>query len=227
MDRLYRCFSSGKMRETIEINFKNQTEGRIPCIFSSPSTYYDAYLAIIPGSILAAIYEEYGSRLLEKNVRSFLQVKGSVNKGIRDTLRNEPEMFLAYNNGISVTAESVTVEKDDNGDKYITKIRDMQIVNGGQTTASIYNLTKEKDYYDRLEKVYVQMKISVVHSEEKMDEIINRISECANTQNKIQVAGFSANDPFNRRLEELSRITWTPLLMDTLVPVTFNSGNYI
>ncbi len=88
----------------------------------------------------------------------------------------------------------------------------MQIVNGGQTTASIYNLTKEKDYYDRLEKVYVQMKISVVHSEEKMDEIINRISECANTQNKIQVAGFSANDPFNRRLEELSRITWAPAI---------------
>ncbi len=212
MDRLYRCMSSGKMRETIEIDFEKMFSERIPCLVNKSSNAYDAYLGIIPGSILAAIYKEHGSRLLEKNVRSFLQVKGAVNKGLRDTLRNEPDMFLAYNNGISVTAESITVSTDADGTRYISKIRDMQIVNGGQTTASIYNISKDKDSSLELSKVYVQMKISVIKTEKKMDEIVHRISECANTQNKIQMADFSSNDPFNRKMEELSRIIWAPAI---------------
>lgn len=212
MDRLYRCVSSGKMRETIEIDFGEMFSERIPCLVNKSSNAYDAYLGIIPGSILAAIYAEHGSRLLEKNVRSFLQVKGAVNKGLRDTLRNEPDMFLAYNNGISVTAESITISTDADGTKYISQIRDLQIVNGGQTTASIYNISKEKDSAVDLSKVYVQMKISVIKTEKKMDEIVHRISACANTQNKIQMADFSSNDPFNRKLEELSRIIWAPAI---------------
>ena len=103
---------------------------------------YSVYLAIINGDLLAALYDEFRDRLLEKNVRSFLQVKGGVNKGIRDTLRDEPDMFLAYNNGISVTAESVEIVRDENGKPSIKRIRDMQIVNGGQTTAL---LTKSEE----------------------------------------------------------------------------------
>ena len=210
MDRLYRCISSGKMRETIEIDFESMFGNRIPCIRNMSSDIYDAYVAIIPGDILASIYSEYGARLLEKNVRSFLQVKGAVNKGIRDTLKNEPEMFLAYNNGISVTAENIILGTNDEGNTFISKMRDMQIVNGGQTTASIYNITKEKDCSVDLAKVFVQMKVSVVKTENKMDEVIRRISECANTQNKIQMADFSSNDPFNLKMEELSRVIWAP-----------------
>ncbi len=212
MDRLFRCMSSGKMRETIEIDFSSQFKKKIPCLVNTNCDDYEAYLAIIPGDVLAAIYSEHGARLLEKNVRSFLQVKGAVNKGIRETLRNEPEMFLAYNNGISVTAESIVIEKNDAGLAYIAKIRDMQIVNGGQTTASIYNITKDKNADVDLSRVFVQMKISVIKNEDKMDEIVHKISECANTQNKIQMADFSSNDPFNRKLEELSRIIWTPAI---------------
>lgn len=210
MDRLFRCVSSGKMRETIEIDFENEFGTSIPFLDNSTSDNYKAYLAIISGRVLAGIYEKYGSRLLEKNVRSFLQVKGSVNKGIRNTLINEPDMFLAYNNGISVTAENVTEGKNENGERCIMKIRDMQIVNGGQTTASIFNISRDKNQSVDLDKVHVQMKVSVVSAEDKMEELVHKISECANTQNKIQMADFSSNDPFNRRLEELSRIIWAP-----------------
>ena len=210
MDRLYRCISSGKMRETIEIDFKEMFGQGIPCLVNKDASEYEACLAIIPGNILASVYAEHGSRLLEKNVRSFLQVKGNVNKGIRNTLKMEPEMFLAYNNGISATAESVTVESAEDGSKFISKIRDMQIVNGGQTTASIYNITKEKDSNVDLAKVYVQMKITVIKAEEKMDEMVHKISEYANTQNKVQMADFSSNDPFNRKIEDLSRVIWAP-----------------
>lgn len=210
IDRLYRCVTSGKMRETIEIDFEEKFQTTIPCIENSTSNKYSVYLAIINGELLAALYSEFRDRLLEKNVRSFLQVKGGVNKGIRDTLRDEPDMFLAYNNGISVTAESVEIVRDENGKPSIKRIRDMQIVNGGQTTASIFNAWNDKKLGVDLSKVFVQMKLSVIGSAEDMDVIVPRISTFANTQNKIQVADFSANDPFHRRIEELSRTIWAP-----------------
>lgn len=210
IDRLYRCVTSGKMRETIEIDFEEKFGVTIPCIENGTSEKYSVYLAIISGELLAALYDEYRDRLLEKNVRSFLQVKGAVNKGIRDTLRDEPDMFLAYNNGISVTAESVDIVRDENGKPSIRRIRDMQIVNGGQTTASIFNAHKDRKINADLSKVFVQRKLSVITSPEDMDEIVPRISAFANTQNKVQVADFSANDPFHRRVEELSRIIWAP-----------------
>lgn len=210
IDRLYRCVTSGKMRETIEIDFEEKFQTTIPCIENSTSDKYSVYLAIINGNLLADLYDEFRDRLLEKNVRSFLQVKGNVNKGIRDTLREEPDMFLAYNNGISVTAESVEIIRDDNGKPSIKRIRDMQIVNGGQTTASIFNARNDRKIAADLSQVFVQMKISVIHSEADMDKIVSRISTFANTQNKIQIADFSANDPFHRRIEELSRTIWAP-----------------
>ena len=210
IDRLYRFTTSGKMRETIEIDFNESFGLTIPCIENTTSEKYSVYLAIMSGELLSALYEQYGPRLLERNVRSFLQVKGAVNKGIRDTLKNEPEMFLAYNNGISVTAESVEIVRDQNGKPSIKKIRDMQIVNGGQTTASIFNAKKDKKINADLSRVFVQMKLSVIGSSENMDEIVPKISAYANTQNKIQVADFSANDPYHRKIEELSRVIWAP-----------------
>ena len=210
IDRLYRCVSSGKMRETIEIDFEERFGVTIPCIENNTSEKYSVYLAIISGQLLASLYDEYRDRLLEKNVRSFLQVKGAVNKGIRNTLRDEPDMFLAYNNGISVTAESVVIVRDENGKPSIKGIRDMQIVNGGQTTASIFNAAHDKKIAADLSRVFVQMKISVITSPEDMDEIVPRISAFANTQNKVQVADFSANDPYHRKIEELSRVIWAP-----------------
>ena len=210
IDRLYRCVTSGKMRETIEIDFEEKFNETIPCIENNTSDKCCVYLAIINGHVLATLYDEYRDRLLEKNVRSFLQVKGSVNKGIRDTLRDEPGMFLAYNNGISVTAESIEIVRDENGKPSIRKIRDMQIVNGGQTTASVFNAMQDKKQPADLSQVFVQMKISVIRSSDNMDEIVPRISAFANTQNKIQIADFSANDPFHRRIEELSRTIWAP-----------------
>lgn len=210
MNRLYRCTTSGKMRETIEVDFSESYGLTIPCIENTTSEKYNVYLAIISGDLLASIYAQHGPRLLERNVRSFLQAKGAVNKGIRDTLKKEPDMFLAYNNGISVTAESVEIIRDDNGKPSINKIRDMQIVNGGQTTASIFSAKKDKKTDADLSRVYVQMKLSVISSAQNMDEIVPKISAFANTQNRIQMADFSANDPFHRKIEELSRITWAP-----------------
>lgn len=210
IDRLYRCVNSGKMRETITIDFLDAFGCTIDCVENSTSEGYSVYLAIIPGDILAQLYEKHGTRLLERNVRSFLQVKGQVNKGIRNTLRDSPDMFLAYNNGISVTAESVDIQRDESGRPSIRAIRDMQIVNGGQTTASLYSAKTDSKTKTNLSKVYVQMKLSVIKDSKRMDEIVPKISEYANTQNKVQIADFSANDPYHRKIEELSRTIWAP-----------------
>lgn len=211
INRLYKIVASGKTRETFEIDFKHKFGKTLDCLENNTSDKYSGYLAIISGEILASLYREHGPRLLEKNVRSFLQVKGAVNKGIKETLKQEPEMFLAYNNGISVTAESVEIIRDENGKPSIKKITDMQIVNGGQTTASIFHSMSDSD----LSEVFVQMKLSVINSHDDTDEIVKKISKFANTQNKIDMADFSANDPFHQTIEQLSKDIDTPVIKGT------------
>jgi hypothetical protein len=211
--RTYRCVTSGQKRESIEINFQTQYDSVIPCLAMPESEAdYRAYVAIIPGEILCKIYAEYGSRLLERNVRSFLQAKGNVNKGIRQTILKEPYRFLAYNNGISATAEAVKLVDLPNGGQGIAEIRDLQIVNGGQTTASLYQAVR-KDKAD-ISGIYVQTKLTVV-DRDRMDEIVPLISRYANNQNKVNEADFSANDPFHIRVEELSRTIWAPAVDGT------------
>src|SRR5665648_150613 len=207
LERLYRLVSSGKQREVIDIELSDFGEDPVPCIIQEDSdNEYKACIAVFPATLLYKIYEMHGSRLLEKNIRSFLQVRGNVNKEILNTIQNEPNMFLAYNNGISVTAESIRFDNGSNVN--ISGIKDFQIVNGGQTTASLYNAVKKKDA--NISNIYVQVKITIVNNVEKMDEMVPMISRCANSQNKIQIADFSANHPFHRSIEELSRTIWAP-----------------
>jgi hypothetical protein len=193
----------------IEIDFR-QEGFMVPCIISpSDNEEYQSYLAIIPGSALATIYERYGSRLLEQNVRSFLQFTGKINKGIRSTILKEPHMFLAFNNGIAATAEALELYNDNHGKGLmISKVKDFQIVNGGQTTASIYH-TLKKDKAD-ISGIFVQVKLSVVKNRNDFSEIVSRISEYANTQNKVSVSDLSSNRPFHIELEKLSRNIFAP-----------------
>jgi hypothetical protein len=194
----------------IEINFK-EDGFNVPCIPSpSVNEEYQSYLAIIPGEALASIYERFGSRLLEQNVRSFLQFNGKINKGIRTTIIKEPEMFLAFNNGIAATADEIELEDSNDGNgKIISVVKDLQIVNGGQTTASIYH-TQKKDKAD-ISNIFVQVKLSVVKNKGKFTEIVSRISEYANTQNKVSVSDLSSNRPYHIELEKLSRSIFTPI----------------
>ena len=200
---------SEKSRIPIEIDFK-AAGYKIPCIQSpTQNDEYQAYLAIFPGEALVNIYERFGSRLLEQNVRSFLQFTGKVNGGIRKTILTEPHMFLAFNNGIAATAESLELEKAEDGNGlFIIKVNDLQIVNGGQTTASIYH-TWKKDKKE-VTTVQVQVKLSVIKNKEKFSDIVSQISEYANTQNKVSVSDLSSNRPFHIELEKLSRNIWAP-----------------
>lgn len=199
---------SEESRVPIEIDFSDLDgeQYQIPCLPASTENLdYKAYLAIIPGICLAKLYDHYGARLLEQNVRSFLQFSGKINRGIRDTIRNEPHMFFAFNNGIAATADHIEL---DDSKRFVKKINNLQIVNGGQTTASIFN-TFKKDKVD-ISNIFVQVKFSVIEKPENYGEIVSRISLYSNTQNKVNDADFTANNPLLVILEKLSRYILTP-----------------
>lgn len=222
IERIYRVSTSGSAREKIEIDLKEITLNgldaikiQIPEVIKEnkdgeeiKSGGYTSYFTVFPGDVLYKIYEQYDARLLEKNVRAFLQARGGVNKGIRTTILDNPEMFLAYNNGISATAESIQLDNINGNSCSIIGLSDFQIVNGGQTTASIFNACiKDKK---PLEKIFVQAKITVLDDQRQMETVVPLISSCANTQNKVQLADFSANDEFHQAIESLSRTVWAP-----------------
>jgi hypothetical protein len=205
--RLHRLVASGRGKEDIQIDLLAEFGQRLPCLPAHVGgDGYEAYLSVVPGDLLSRIYDKWGARLLESNVRSFLQARGGVNKGIRNTILNDPGMFFAYNNGVTATAEHVETVVE-NGTTYISHLTNLQIVNGGQTTASIFSAAK-KDKAE-LGRIFVQMKLSVVDPDRAM-EVVPKISEFANSQNKVNAADFFANHPFHIRMEEFSRRIWAP-----------------
>lgn len=187
----------------------------IPCIKADIiSPDYDSYLAVVPGKFLSDIYMKYSARLLESNVRSFLNTRGEINKGILNTILNDKTRFFAYNNGIATTAEEIVLEKRDGG-TYITEFKNLQIINGGQTTASLASSVIKYDA--NLQGIFVQMKLSLIKNKDNEDELIRLISKYANKQNKVTNADLNSNHPFYTRIEEFSRKIKAPLLPNTTV----------
>lgn len=205
---------SSKAHVPIEISFAD--EGfRLPCILNNTQNDdYQSYLGIIPGDALVEIYERYGARLLEQNVRSFLQFTGKYNRGIRNTIINEPHMFLAFNNGIAATAEEIEVTRNSEG-TFIASVKDFQIVNGGQTTASIYHTWKKNKETD-ISKIFVQLKLTIIKNRENFGEIVGRIAEYANTQNKVSASDLSSNKENHVLFEKISRTIWAAPTKDKL-----------
>lgn len=205
LPRISRFVSSGQTREELVIDFAEDYDGAIPVLKASfDGAPFESYIAVLPGVQLAAIYEKWGARLLEANVRSFLQARNKVNRGIRDTIRDKPEMFFSYNNGLTATANSAEIIETDEG-LFLMSADNLQIVNGGQTTASIHAARK----LEQLKDVFVQMKLTIVPPE-RTEEIVPRISEFANSQNKVNAADFFANHPFHIRMQEFSRRVLAP-----------------
>jgi len=212
IERLYRHWSAGTPRDELVVNFQQVAGHALPCVYvPGESNEYDYALTVIPGETLRFVYDKYGARLLEANVRSFLSTTGKVNKGIRDTLKNEPERFMAYNNGIVIVADEAGWTHSADGGASLLWLKGMQIVNGGQTTASIY-FTKKKDPQLELRLVRVPAKIIVMKSKDPAAEeaLISDISRYANSQNSVKQSDLSANKPFHVELEKLALSTYCP-----------------
>lgn len=205
-------------QEPIEIDVINLNGAPLPCLPAhSINGEQTSYLVAVPGTFLAKIYGLYGARLLEQNVRTFLQAKTKVNTGIIKTLETQPEMFFAYNNGLTATAAGITMASLADRSLGIAMIENLQIVNGGQTTASILYASdaQRKDRRADLSRVFVQMKLSVVNPD-LLEEIVPKISRFANTQNKINEADFFSGHPIHLVLERISRRLSAPAKQGSL-----------
>ena len=204
LERIKR-FRGGKVGDPIEVDFSKLPGGGLNCLSTEdPALGYATSIAVFPGAVLADLYDQYGARLLELNVRSYLQAKGKINQGILETLEKNPRRFLAYNNGITIVAEDVEFTDDQSR---IAKIIGIQIVNGGQTTASIHRAKKESGA--DLSHVYVQAKITKVEASE-FEEIVPEISRFSNTQNKVNEVDLKANHPFHVGVQRFAENKWVP-----------------
>lgn len=213
IERLFRHRSEGKPRDELVINFTEVSGSPLPCVYVPGETGdYDYALTAIPGEALRFVYEKFGPRLLEANVRSFLSAKSKgVNAGIQSTLRSTPERFMAFNNGIVLVADEMKLDRAEDGSPGIIWLRGMQIVNGGQTTASLY-FAKKKFPDTDLSKVRVPAKIIIMKEEDPAREeaLVSDISRFANSQNAVRQSDLSANKPFHVDIERLSLSVYCP-----------------
>ncbi len=213
IEKIYRSRMAGFEKEDVIINCSDFGVDGIPCIKAEIETdQYDSYLAIVPGQFLCDIYKKYSASLLESNVRSFLKFNGGVNKGIRGTILNEKSRFFTYNNGISTTAAEVVLKNTSKG-LVITSFKNLQIINGGQTTASLA-ATNIKNNAD-LSGIYVQMKLTVLKDTDP--DLVRYIATYANSQNKVKTADLNSSHPFYVRIEEYSRKVYAPISSGQIV----------
>lgn len=210
LERICQSLYQNKSHEDLVVRFQNKYNNPLKMIKVKQETdVYDCYIGVISGQCLAEIYRDEGQRLIEKNVRSFLQATGKINQGIKKTLNDEPEMFMTYNNGISTTAKSIVIDEEKSDDEFVVikEITDWQIVNGGQTTASVHNaLQCGMD----ISQVNVQIKLTVIRDQSKTEEMVGFISKYANSQNKINMSDFSANDPYHIEMARLAEKIYVP-----------------
>ena len=210
IERIFEIDKSGMQHQDNEVVFDD------PVILHQTvdGESFKAYIGSISAKTLAKIYKENGARILEGNVRSFLTTKMKVNRQIRDTLLKEPEKFFIYNNGIAATAKQLVFDGDD-GERLIGAV-DFQIINGGQTTATIsqtLNQHRAQGADDPFEKVQVPIKITCIDESlplEQVQAMVVSISKASNSQNAIKDADFFSSHPFHLEMAKLSESTMAP-----------------
>ena len=210
INTIYKNTHSGADHMFVDIDLFDDDDFKfkIPFIeMESPIERYQTYIAMLPGEFVYNLYDNFNTDLLQSNVR-FFKGKNKCNKEIINTLKTKPHRFLAYNNGLTATASDVLIEKtEDQQMGYLRYIENFQILNGGQTTASIYFAKKWNPEID-LNTVFVQMKLIVL--QENLEDFHPLITKYSNTQTKIDPSDYSTNNPFNQKLQELSRTLIAP-----------------
>ena len=215
----------------IDIDFENDSDFsyKIPYIQmeSTDHSEYKCLLMMFPAKLLYKLYRKWNTDLLQYNVRYWLTFKKTkrkhTNADIRETLQNNPQMFLAYNNGITAIASDVSLQcqgeatevgeisegvvssKDMVSSGYLRSIYNFQIVNGGQTTASIFRAKESDRGKLDLNNVFVQVKLIVIGNNQNVNELASKISRSSNSQNAVKESDFSVSEQFNTKMQEFSR----------------------
>lgn len=186
---------------TQTIDFSDEPGGGIRTLGPIGTHETSSYLMVVPGDLIADLYQAHGASILGRNIRAFLQVSNRVNKGIRQSLRETPESFFAFNNGLSLTATGLKRALVA-GQPVVTAITGLEIVNGGQTTASLHHAK----YHDgvNLAGVWVQAKLTVLPATDSDDTAL-KIARFANSQSPVRMGDLTSNNRFFQSIEQLSR----------------------
>ncbi len=159
-------------------------------------------VARIAATEIAALIDRHGERLLERNIRRYLGLKGNrVNESIRDTLQGEQASnFYFYNNGIILTCQKFSYNALQNSN-YQVKVENLQIINGGQTCLTIAKTLRQPSLFSRLfsNDAYVLIRIYELPSDN--DEFVQQITYATNSQNPVDLKDLRSNDDLQRRLE--------------------------
>jgi len=209
LEQLGKLLYSPQQFDLVVTNFDDFEAGDVKVLgpFAINGRSIEAYLAVFPGRLLADLYQRNRENLLSENVRGYLSSSGRTNRGILTTIKEEPSHFLAYNNGLSVTASGAELAVR-NGSLVLESLTGMHIVNGGQTTASLHFAKYEND--SNLDGVWVQAKITVIR-DDATPGFVSLIAQYANTQNVVQAANLTSNSRFQKALADKSREVSEPV----------------
>lgn len=215
LETIRQCEVAQRQEGSNDIDLDGVYHSPLTCIPCPSTNGAPSYLAIMPGIVLAQIYKQYRVKLLNSNVRNYLGGKVKINKNMLKTLREDPSMFFAYNNGISSIATQIGFRRDESGEIIhpltITNLHDWQIVNGGQTTNTIYSMYRNEK--ESLNDVFIAMKVTEIPVNEKDKHIdaVGSIARFANSQNQIKDSDLAANEKYLIDIEKWSRSIFTPI----------------
>ena len=191
-------------KETNVLDFSSKFNSCVPALKISSTIDFDVYMCSFKGAWLAQLYKEDGQRLLEPNVRSYLKRTQKTNAGILETVKTYPDYFVSYNNGLSSIASNIELDSYDNSNFVsIKKIHNFQIVNGGQTTATLAECAKDK-LNKELDEVIVPVKLTVIKNIVNAPMLISNISVFSNTQTAIKKSDPPSNLQYYIDLKNVS-----------------------
>ncbi len=210
LQRLYNHWVEDNEIDELSVNFNDEFDMSLRCLWVDAENIsdYEYGLTIFSGEMLQYLYEKHGTRILQANVRSFLQERGKVNKEISQTLQNEPDSFMAYNNGLVIVANEVRFGEH-NGVQGINFIKGMQIVNGGQTTASMF-FTKRKFPNVDLSDVRVAAKIIKISEDPEIENFVGKVARFANLANPVRDSDLTSNHKFHINFEQFAEKVFCP-----------------
>ncbi len=188
-----------------KLNLKEKFGYDFNVVKISSTDEFDIYMTAVTGDALAELYKIDSVRLLESNVRSYLKKTSRVNKGIYATVKDSPEEFAAYNNGLATVATDADAVKLNDAFYRIRSVTSWQIVNGGQTTATLFECMKDK--LD-LSEIIVPCKLTVLKNVDDPQTLISNISTFSNTQTAIKKSDPPSNLKYYIDIKRLSDSTW-------------------
>jgi hypothetical protein len=159
----------------------------------------ESWVFSMQGDAIGDLYETGGKRLFARNIRGFLGESTNVNRSMEYTLRDEPERFFYFNNGITILcdeAQKVSFQGRD-----VLRVSNPQIINGQQTTRTLSRRASEARKASVIVRV-LQVPRGGSNGDDEFDALVSQIVEGTNWQNSIRPSDLVAN---GRRQVELQR----------------------